>query len=32
MAELLEDTQEAFEIRLGQRMLSEMVTKARRYK
>jgi len=32
MAELLEDTQQAFETRLGQRMLSEMVAKARRYK
>ena len=29
MAELLEDTQRAFETRLGQRMLSEMVAKAR---
>ena len=29
MAELLEDTQRAFEARLGQRMLSEMVAKAR---
>jgi DNA-binding IscR family transcriptional regulator len=32
MVELLEDTQRAFETRLGQRMLSEMVAKARRYK
>ena len=32
MAELLEDTQRAFETRLGQRMLSEMVAKARGYK
>lgn len=32
MAELLEDTQRVFEKRLGQRMLSEMVTKARSYK
>jgi len=30
MAELLEDTQRAFETRLGQRMLSEIVAKARR--
>ena len=30
MAELLEDTQRAFEARLGRRMLSEMVAKARR--
>ena len=29
MVELLEDTQRAFETRLGQRMLSEMVAKAR---
>ena len=29
MVELLEDTQRAFEMRLGQRMLSEMVAKAR---
>ena len=32
MAELLEDTQRAFETRLSQRMLSEMVKKARSYK
>ena len=32
MAELLEDTQRAFATRLGQRMLSEMVAKARSYK
>jgi Rrf2 family protein len=32
MRELLEDTQRAFEIRLGQRKLSEMVQKARSYK
>src|ERR1700730_14659642 len=32
MAELLEDTQRVFETRLGQRMLSEMVEKARSYK
>lgn len=32
MADLLEDTQGAFETRLGQRMLSEMVAKARSYK
>ena len=32
MAELLEDTQRAFETRLGQRMLSEMVAQARSYK
>src|SRR5258705_4059684 len=32
MAELLEDTQRVFEARLGQRMLSEMVAKARSYK
>src|ERR1700726_856964 len=32
MAELLEDTQRAFETRLSQRMLSEMVEKARSYK
>lgn len=32
MAELLEDTQRAFETRLGQRMLSEMVARARRYR
>jgi Rrf2 family protein len=32
MAELLEDTQRAFESRLSQRMLSEMVKKARSYK
>jgi len=32
MAELLEDTQQAFETRLSQRMLSEMVEKARSYK
>ena len=32
MAELLEDTQRAFETRLGQRMLSEIVAKARGYK
>jgi Rrf2 family protein len=32
MAELLQDTQRAFEARLGQRMLSEMVAKARSYK
>jgi Rrf2 family protein len=32
MVELLEDTQRAFEARLGQRMLSEMVGKARSYK
>ena len=32
MAELLEDTQRAFEARLCQRMLSEMVEKARSYR
>ena len=32
MAELLEDTQRAFETRLSQRKLSEMVEKARGYK
>jgi hypothetical protein len=32
MVELLEDTQRAFEVRLGQRMLAEMVAKARSYK
>jgi DNA-binding IscR family transcriptional regulator len=32
MVWLLEDTQGAFETRLGQRMLCEMVAKARRYK
>jgi Rrf2 family protein len=32
MTELLEDTQRAFETRLGQRKLSEMVAKARSYK
>jgi hypothetical protein len=32
MVELLEDTQRAFEARLGQRMLAEMVAKARSYK
>jgi Rrf2 family protein len=32
MAELLEDTQRAFETRLGQRMLSEIVAQARSYK
>jgi len=32
MVELLEDAQRAFEARLGQRMLSEMVAKARSYK
>ena len=32
MAELLKDTQRAFEARLSQRMLSEMVAKARSYK
>jgi Rrf2 family protein len=32
MVELLEDTRRAFEAYLGQRMLSEMVAKARRYK
>ncbi len=32
MAEVLEDTQRAFETRLGQRMLSEMVARARSYK
>jgi Rrf2 family protein len=32
MCELLDDTQRAFEIRLGQRKLSEMVEKARNYK
>ena len=32
MAELLEDTQRAFESRLGQRVLSERVATARRYK
>jgi len=32
MAELLEDTQRAFEAGLGQRMLSEMVAKARSHK
>ena len=31
MVELLGDTQRAFEARLGRRMLSEMVAKARRY-
>ena len=31
MRELLEDTQRAFEARLGQRKLSEMVAKARSY-
>ena len=31
VVELLEDTQRAFETRLGQRMLSEMVAKARSY-
>jgi Rrf2 family protein len=31
MTELLEDTQRVFERRLGQRMLSEMVAKARHY-
>jgi DNA-binding IscR family transcriptional regulator len=31
MAELLEDTQRAFETRLGQRLLSEIVKKARSY-
>jgi Rrf2 family protein len=31
MVELLEDAQRAFETRLGQRKLSEMVAKARRY-
>jgi Rrf2 family protein len=32
MAELLQDAQGAFETRLGQRMLSEMVAKARSYR
>jgi DNA-binding IscR family transcriptional regulator len=32
MVELLEDTQRAFEARLGERMLTEMVAKARSYK
>jgi len=32
MVELLKDTQRAFEARLGQRILSEMVAKARSYK
>jgi DNA-binding IscR family transcriptional regulator len=32
MEELLGDTQRAFEARLGRRMLSEMVAKARRYR
>jgi DNA-binding IscR family transcriptional regulator len=32
MVELLEDTRRAFEAYLGQRMLSEMVAKARSYK
>jgi DNA-binding IscR family transcriptional regulator len=32
MVELLEDIQRAFEIRLGQRTLSEMIAKARSYK
>lgn len=32
MAEVLKDTQRAFEIRLGQKMLSEMVKKARSHK
>lgn len=32
MRELLEDTQRAFEMRLGQRKLSELVEKARSYK
>jgi hypothetical protein len=32
MVELLEDTQRAFEVRLGQRMLSEIVAKARSYR
>jgi Rrf2 family protein len=32
MAELLQDAQGAFETRLGERMLSEMVAKARSYK
>jgi Rrf2 family protein len=32
MAELLADTQRAFETRLGQRMLSEMISIARSYK
>lgn len=32
MAELLKDSQRVFEARLGQRMLSEMVAKARGYK
>jgi Rrf2 family protein len=32
MAELLQDAQEAFETWLGQRMLSEMVAKARSYR
>jgi Rrf2 family protein len=32
MAELRKDTQRAFETRLGQRMLSEMVARARSYK
>ena len=32
MAELLEDSQRAFETRLSQRMLSEMVEKARSYR
>jgi DNA-binding IscR family transcriptional regulator len=32
MAELLEDTQQAFETRLSRRVLSEMVEKAKSYK
>lgn len=32
MAELLEDAQQAFETRLGQRMLSEMVARVRSYR
>ena len=32
MVEVLEDAQRAFETRLGQRMLSELVARARRYK
>jgi Rrf2 family protein len=32
MADVLEDTQQAFEARLGQRLLSEMIQKARSYK
>ena len=32
MAEVLEDTQQAFEAQLGKRMLSELVEKARSYK